>query len=57
MVWNRDALSPLLYIMPLGRSGKQNKNDNWMGHISFWFMLMMLVYRGKTLIPQRETQH
>jgi hypothetical protein len=28
MVWNRDALSPLLYIMPLGRSGKQNKNDN-----------------------------
>jgi hypothetical protein len=36
--------STLLWIVPLGRSRKIGRDWNWMGHISFWLMLMMWIY-------------
>jgi hypothetical protein len=49
-----DALSPLLFNFALGyaiRRVRQTRRAwNWMVHISFWFMLMM-IYWVEAYIP------
>jgi hypothetical protein len=38
----------LLLNMPSGRSKKIKRDWNWMEHISFWCMLMILIYLVRT---------
>jgi hypothetical protein len=44
----QDVLSTLLFNFALeyilGRSKKTWRNGNWMEHINFWFMQMILIY-------------
>jgi hypothetical protein len=47
MAWNREMLylhrvSTLLWNKPLGGSKRNRKGWNWMGHTSFWPMLMLI---------------
>jgi hypothetical protein len=53
MVWKkRDSLSPLFSTLllntPCGRSKETKRVYSWMGHISVWSVLRMLIYWAKT---------
>jgi hypothetical protein len=62
MVWSNERLYrhwfsnfskyTLLSILKQSRRG-----INWMGHISFWSMLMMLIYLAKMYIVWRKKMH
>jgi hypothetical protein len=50
----RHCFATLLYNMPLGRF-KQNRRDwNWMVHISFWFMLMLIYWWKHTYYEEKH---
>lgn len=41
------SFTTLHYNMALGRSTKTRRDWNWMGHISYWSTLIMLIYPAK----------